>query len=360
MGDSINNMIDNLVAVCWRLLELPTYALLIGTVVLLLFVNLAARRWTRRINQNKLRWTNIILGALLLVFIIDKKFYLMRSEVTAMQERMNELRMVEGAGLQEGKRDISALLESFPEFKVFQRNIDDVAELIVIQSEVPKAVAYIAIVDLTYPTIQVHITPEKKEKYLTSTFAIESGSYIAVNGEAGETMDLDAPLGKFTGNWVDDGNVVMMTDGDRRPFMSFTKENQAHYSPAIEVDTVMGPDKHNALWGRWDILLEGQIKGVIFEEQVDKHYARTIMGLDESGETLYLMVVDGKRPDYSIGFKYRECAQILSDLGAFNVMACDQGGSSCMYVRQLGGIINRPADSDGYERPVYSHFGISW
>jgi exopolysaccharide biosynthesis protein len=71
------------------------------------------------------------------------------------------------------------------------------------------------------------------------------------------------------------------------------------------------------------------------------------------------MVVDGKRPDYSEGLTYFDCASILKWLGAYNAMACDQGGSSCMYIQSMGGIINRPADSDGLERPVYSHFGIS-
>lgn len=41
-------------------------------------------------------------------------------------------------------------------------------------------------------------------------------------------------------------------------------------------------------------------------------------------------------------------------------MACDQGGLSCMYVEKYGGIINRPADSDGYERPIYSRFGLKY
>ena len=72
------------------------------------------------------------------------------------------------------------------------------------------------------------------------------------------------------------------------------------------------------------------------------------------------MVVDGKRPWYSVGLTYEDCAEMLRSLGAYDAMACDQGGSSCMYVEDMGGIINRPADWDGVERPVYSHFGISF
>jgi len=356
MGDSVNNLIDNLGALLWRLLELPTYALLVGTVVLVLLLNLIIRKWLKKVKPGTTRWINIVGGALLLVFIIDKKFQLLRSELTAMQERMNELRMVESEGVVGSVYNVSRLLNQFPDVKIYQRSIDQVAEIIVMTSEEPKAVAYIAIIDLNFPNLEINLTPEKKEKYLTSTFAIESGSYIAVNGEAGETMDLNAPLGHFVGNWVDDGHAVMMEDNSDHPFISFTKYNVASYSEASIVDTVLTEDKYNVIWGRWDILLDGKV----LEHENDQQYARTIIGINESGDQLFLMVVDGKRADYSLGFKYSECAQILLELGAFNVMACDQGGSSCMYIEQLGGIVNRPADSDGYERPVYSHFGVSW
>jgi len=30
-----------------------------------------------------------------------------------------------------------------------------------------------------------------------------------------------------------------------------------------------------------------------------------------------------------------------------------------MYVENMGGVIDRPADTDGVERPIYSHFGIA-
>jgi exopolysaccharide biosynthesis protein len=84
------------------------------------------------------------------------------------------------------------------------------------------------------------------------------------------------------------------------------------------------------------------------------------MGLNEDGTYLYLMIVDGKKPDHSVGLTFRNCAEMLRSLGATNAMGCDQGGSSCMYVKSLGGIVNRPADSEGIERPIYSHFGISF
>lgn len=356
MSDSFNNLIDSLSGALWRLLELPTYTWVIALSILILLLNLLFRKKLRNTKPSR-RWiANGILVFLLLALVVDKKFYFMKAELTALQDRLTELRMVETGSTGVGQYDATQLRNTFPEIQLYQRNINEVAEIIVLQKEEPNAVGYVAIIDLKYPNIKVHITPEKKEKYLTSTFAIESGAFIAINGEAGETMDLEAPLGKFIGNWVSDGNPIIMADNEFRPFIAFSKYNEASYSSEAEIDTLMDDTKYNTIWGRYDILVNG---AVVLQEN-DKPYARTIMGIDEPGERLFLLVVDGKRPEYSVGFTYEECSQILASLGAYNVMACDQGGSSCMYVQQMGGIINRPADSDGYERPVYSHFGISW
>jgi hypothetical protein len=40
-------------------------------------------------------------------------------------------------------------------------------------------------------------------------------------------------------------------------------------------------------------------------------------------------------------------------------MLCDEGGSSCMYTSQAGGVINSPCDAGGKERPTYTHFGVA-
>jgi exopolysaccharide biosynthesis protein len=79
------------------------------------------------------------------------------------------------------------------------------------------------------------------------------------------------------------------------------------------------------------------------------------MGIDESGTKLFLLVADGRKPQHSRGLTLKECAALLMPYGCYNAMACDQGGSSCMYVEKFG-IVNRPAD--GGERKVYTHFGL--
>jgi exopolysaccharide biosynthesis protein len=77
--------------------------------------------------------------------------------------------------------------------------------------------------------------------------------------------------------------------------------------------------------------------------------------MDKSGLKLYLLIVDGRRPEYSVGFTMQECGEFLLNFGVHNAMACDQGGSTCMYIKDQG-IVNRPAD--GRDRPVYTHLGL--
>ena len=52
-----------------------------------------------------------------------------------------------------------------------------------------------------------------------------------------------------------------------------------------------------------------------------------------------------------------ETRQLLRAFGAYNGMLCDEGGSSCMYIKKFNAIVNSP--SDGEERVTYTHFGIS-
>lgn len=355
MGNFINNLIDNLISVTWRLMDLPLYALLLLIVLLLVALNWLGRRWMRKLSEQKRLYINAGIVILMLLFIVDKKFDFMRSELSFMNEKIRKSQMHMSSVKGGEPFDVSELQKQFPKAALAQRPINEAIQLITVTQADPNAVTFIARIDLRNPHVDVQITPKKKGKYLTSTFAAENNCILAINGEAGETMAMNCALGEWSGNWVSDGKVVMMADTDKRPFIGFNKANKANYYQESFVDTKYKADYYNAIWGRFDILK----KGNILSHERDLPYARTVMGINEEGTYLYLMIVDGKRPDYSVGLSYADCARILKALGATDAMACDQGGSSCMFVETMGGIINRPADSDGIERPIYSHFGIA-
>lgn len=355
MGNSINNLLDNLISLTWRLMDLPLYALLLMIVVMIIAINWLGKKWLRKLSEQKRLYINGGLVLLMLLLIIDKKFSFVRAEMTFLNEKIRTAQM-NSYSVQGGiPFELDPLKKVFPDAEITQRPINEAIQLLSIKQKDPNSVAYVARVDLSNNKVDVQITPKKKGKYLTSTFAEQNNCILAINGEAGETMAMDCELGAWSGNWVSDGKVVMMVDTDKRPFIGFSKENEANYYEESFVDREYKEAYYNAIWGRFDILK----KGALVKHDPDRPYARTVMGLSEDGKYLYLMIVDGKRPDHSVGLSYADCAKILRALGASDAMACDQGGSSCMYVENMGGIINRPADSDGVERPIYSHFGIA-
>ena len=69
---------------------------------------------------------------------------------------------------------------------------------------------------------------------------------------------------------------------------------------------------------------------------------------------LFLVEVDGRQPELSVGVTLRELSALMRSLGATEGLQFDGGGSSTLVVRRLGdsvaAVVNSP--SDGKERPV--------
>jgi hypothetical protein len=85
----------------------------------------------------------------------------------------------------------------------------------------------------------------------------------------------------------------------------------------------------------------------------EKLHPRTVVGTDASRRTVWLVVVDGRRPGISEGMTYRELAALMQDLGCVDALNLDGGGSTVMLKAGAAGgleIVNRP--SGGRTRPV--------
>lgn len=121
-----------------------------------------------------------------------------------------------------------------------------------------------------------------------------------------------------------------------------------------------GPDAHLA-WNDMDFVVggtpvlvrDGRLVADFSSEQVrrdflvDRH-PRTAVGIREDG-TWVLVVVDGRRPEYSIGMTMTELAEFMLSLGCRQALNLDGGGSSTFWI--YGQLVNRPSDLAG-ERPV--------
>ncbi len=109
----------------------------------------------------------------------------------------------------------------------------------------------------------------------------------------------------------------------------------------------------NAWWG--DLVKDGK---VLPPAGGDRH-PRTIIGFDSDENRLFLVVVDGRQSQYSVGMTSHEEAELMVGLGCKRAINLDGGGSSIMLVSKQDGkmdIVNRP--SQIMPRPVPVLIGV--
>ena len=112
-----------------------------------------------------------------------------------------------------------------------------------------------------------------------------------------------------------------------------------------------------AVTGRELILDNGEIVG-----HESENYPRTVVGIAEGTNDMWWLVVDGKRPGYSVGVTLDEAAEYLQSLGATDAVALDGGGSSTMVANDGSGVrmlnLTRNQAIPNRERPIANHLGL--
>lgn len=105
----------------------------------------------------------------------------------------------------------------------------------------------------------------------------------------------------------------------------------------------------DALGGTPLLLRDGQKVVGACSASLCRRHPRTGVGVRADGRLL-LVVVDGRRPGYSVGMTLVEFAELFRWLGAADALNLDGGGSSTMVVR--GDVKNRPCCDRSGERRV--------
>ncbi len=78
-----------------------------------------------------------------------------------------------------------------------------------------------------------------------------------------------------------------------------------------------------------------------------ERHPRTAIGMDQKGGMMWLVVVDGRQEGYSEGMDLNELGRLMLDLGCWNAVNMDGGGSSIMGLVQEDGelhVVNSPSD----------------
>ncbi|OEU96915.1 phosphodiester glycosidase family protein [Streptomyces oceani] len=120
-----------------------------------------------------------------------------------------------------------------------------------------------------------------------------------------------------------------------------------------------GEVPRTAVGGRGLLVVDGQPQD--WEGRPNNETApRTAVGFSKDGSTMHVLTVDGRQPA-SGGVTLTELARMMKELGAYNALNLDGGGSSTLVTRQAGTdsrqVTNAP--SDGEQRKVPNGLAIT-
>jgi len=242
----------------------------------------------------------------------------------------------------------------------------------IIRTEPVHQIIHIAKIDLKAEGLSFLVTPSGKldnfdfEARTTSQFLEEFDLQLAINADFFDPWKDYSPFVYYPheGNGTN-ARGLSASRGDITTIgyippqyyetLYISKDNRASFrAPQGEI--------YNAVSGNVSLLRNGEITSFEEDSYLQKRHPRTAIGLTEDENTLILIVVDGRQPNYSDGATLPELAQILLDSGAYNAINLDGGGSSTIVMDDNGTPIqlNSPIQSriPSRERPIANHLGV--
>jgi len=253
---------------------------------------------------------------------------------------------------------IASVSEFQPEWQPIFKGID----YLEVRKAAPDPLAVYAVrVDLTEPSVSFLVTPSNGEKLLEtdgqkpSAFLKQYGCQVAINASPFDPVSAieDDPR-DILGLSVSRGDAYSRPHGDN-PALLISKDNKVSFgTPPFDLGNV-----YNAAAGFGMLLENGKNTGAN-----NTRHPRTAAGLSQDKHYLYLAVIDGRQDNYSVGASTEEAAQWMLQLGAYDALNLDGGGSTTLVTNDGKGgtqIRNRPIHNKmapGEERVNGNHFGI--
>jgi exopolysaccharide biosynthesis protein len=226
--------------------------------------------------------------------------------------------------------------------------------------------AYITRVDLKASGIVLIATPHSGPldtiSETTSQFAIDTGVRIAINANFfAPCCNAAAEPKTVLGLLVSQGNVVSPPTTDplqSEAVLAVTRDNDAVIAEAPEIDL---KNVYTAVAGSAIIVKDGVDVSASSPNEGDpaNPNPRTLVGLSDHGRILYLVVIDGRVPGYSLGTTNAQSAALMLALGCDSALNMDGGGSTEMIRADIPGkpyIVNNP--SGGAERFDAAALGV--
>lgn len=196
------------------------------------------------------------------------------------------------------------------------------------------------LVDLRHPGVRIAATPYRDRWASVSEHARARGAAAAING--GFYTKTARPMGLAA------GGGVMWPSAAHDPAMGFfaidRRGRPLLHAPEDSLDDRTLASIAEAVSGRPILVRDGEIDLLALDsfETSNQRQPRTAIGLDASGHTAILVVVDSRRRA-SRGMTLYELSRLMIELGAADALNLDGGGSSEMFVARAGGVVNVPS-----------------
>lgn len=244
---------------------------------------------------------------------------------------------------------------------------------------------HIVTIDLTAPGIRVLVTPglpapEMKtlsgmprpipvelQARTTSEFLSEFKLQLAINANFHYPSRDRGPWDYYphTGDMINVvgqaiSNGIEYSPGESGwPVLCFSADKRAQILETGKCPS--GTDQ--AVAGSAILVAGGQPVSVAKDSADNKGlYPRTVVAVDQSGQKLWLIIVDGRQPYYSDGVTLAELSKILRELGVYTAVNLDGGGSTALVVadRKGSSLLNSPVRNriPMRERPIANQLGI--
>ena len=239
---------------------------------------------------------------------------------------------------------------------------------------------FVALIDLTNPQVKVRVSPGgpdpdgdgKWETTLMPPTKVAEREHfdVVINGDffqhlAGKDAEGEAAQKEFQHGTPATVSGPAMTDGKlwgpaAKPRAAFMIDAQGH--PSIEEMAQPPKDAMEVIAGSNILVKDGKN----IAPPPDKGFAkgphpRTAVGIANSGKTLVLVVIDGRKPGAAIGMSLTDEAEVMLKYGCTDALNLDGGGSTVLAIRDPADhkmkILNTP--SDGRERSVANVLGVS-
>lgn len=181
----------------------------------------------------------------------------------------------------------------------------------------------------------VSVSPGSNRRATVGTWAEEIGAHVAVNGNWYAPWDGPAVSGgvSYAGN-----------DHNYTSLFGFTEygdsviEHHRDINDGVDPRIVEGVSGHPTLIYRGEPTTDFGTDPTFLNRN-----PRTAIGLDVTGDVMILVTVDGRR-NSAIGMTGAETVQLMAELGAYDAVMLDGGGSSTMWLADRG-VVNQPSGS---------------